>query len=163
MLAMRSELMQTIHFDESFVGFHGYDFDITLQSTVAGFTNYVVYDISLEHLSKGKPDKNYYKSLIKAYHKWEKHLPIFGRNIPDDLKLKLLVIEKKRLRMLINRMIKTGFTTREILLELNYYIQLIQHKETNYLLTYIHFNIFFTRLFTLPRYFLNCRNQNLQN
>jgi len=153
MLAMRRDLMEQIHFDEKLGGFHGYDFDITIQSTLAGFTNYVVYDISLEHLSRGKPDKNYFKNLIKIYKKWENQLPLIGQNISVEKKARIQEIEVRRLRMLINRMIKTGFTTKEILTETNYYRQLIGKAETKYIRAFIYFNIFFTRLFTVPGYF----------
>lgn len=153
MLAMRRELMQQIRFDEKLGGFHGYDFDITIQSTLAGFTNYVVYDISLEHLSRGKPDKNYFKNLIKIYKKWEKQLPLIGQNISEEKKARIQEIEVLRLKKLINRMIKTGFTTKEILTETNYYRQLIGKAETKYIRAFIYFNIFFTRLFTVPGYF----------
>ena len=163
MLAMRRDLMEKIRFDENLGGFHGYDFDISLQATVAGFTNYVVYDINLEHLSRGKPDKNYYKNLIRVYRKWEDHLPLMGRNIPEDMKNNLRAIEFKRFKTLINRMIKTGFTTREIHTELNYNIRFIDSGRAQYLKIFIYFNIFFTRLFTVPGYFLKCQNQNLLN
>lgn len=163
MLAMRRDLMEKIRFDEQLGGFHGYDFDISLQATVAGFTNYVAYDIKLEHLSRGKPDKKYYKNLIRVYRKWENHLPLVGKNIPEDMKNNLRAIEFKRLKTLINRMIKTGFSTREIHTELNYDIRFIDSGRAQYLKIFIYFNIFFTRLFTVPGYFLKCQNQNLLN
>lgn len=163
MLAMRRDLMEKIRFDENLGGFHGYDFDISLQATVAGFTNYVVYDVSLEHLSRGKPDKNYYKNLIRVYRKWENHLPLMGMNIPDDMKNNLREIEFRRLKTLINRMIKTGLNTSDILNELRYYARYIDSSRATYLKLFIHVNIFFTRLLTAPKYFLNCRHQNLLN
>lgn len=154
MLVMRRELMEKISFDVQLGGFHGYDFDISLQATVAGFTNYVAYDISLEHLSRGKPDKKYYKNLIRVYRKWEKHLPLMGKNIPEDMKSNMQVIEYKRLKTLINRMIKTGFSSKEISNELNYYAKYIDSSKATYLKLFIHINIFFTRLFTSPGNFL---------
>ncbi|MPM99651.1 hypothetical protein SDC9_146844 [bioreactor metagenome] len=145
--------MQQIHFDENLKGFHGYDFDITIQSTLAGFTNYVAYDISLEHLSRGKPDKNYFKNLIIIFKKWEAQLPLIGLNISEEKKNKIPKFEKKRLKVLINRMIKTGFETKEILNETNYYRQLIGKTETRDIQAFLYFNIFFTRLFTRPKHF----------
>lgn len=153
MLAMRRDLMEKIRFDEQLGGFHGYDFDISLQATVAGFTNYVAYDIKLEHLSRGKPDKKYYKNLIRVYRKWEEHLPLMGKNIPEDMKNNLQKIQFKRLKTLINRMIKTGFSSKEISNELKYYAKYIDSSKSLYLRSFIHINIFFTRLFTSPEYF----------
>ena len=42
MMCLKRELMNKIRFDEQFKGFHGYDYDITLQSAMAGYTNYVI-------------------------------------------------------------------------------------------------------------------------
>lgn len=153
MLSMRRDMMEKISFDEQLGGFHGYDFDISLQATVAGFTNYVVYDIHLEHLSRGKPDKKYYKNLIRVYRKWEEHLPLMGKNIPEDMKNNLRIIEFKRLKTLINRMIKTGFGSSDIRNEFKYYVRYIDSSKALYLKSFIHVNIFFTRLFTFPGYF----------
>lgn len=86
-----------------------------------------------------------------------------GKNIPEDMKSKMQVIEYKRLKTLINRMIKTGFTAHEIHTELNYDIRFIDSGRAQYLKIFIYFNIFFTRLLTVPGYFLKCRNQNLLN
>jgi hypothetical protein len=46
-MCMRRELMQNIRFDETFNSFHGYDYDISIQSIVAGYTNYTIYDIKI--------------------------------------------------------------------------------------------------------------------
>ena len=46
-MCMRRELMQNIRFDETFNGFHAYDYDISIQSIVAGYTNYTIYDIKI--------------------------------------------------------------------------------------------------------------------
>jgi len=52
-LSMRRELFSYVRFDEQFEGFHSYDYDISIQSKVAGFNNYVVYDVLLEHFFGG--------------------------------------------------------------------------------------------------------------
>jgi hypothetical protein len=39
MLSMSRELMMKIKFDESLEGFHGYDLDISIKSTIIGCTN----------------------------------------------------------------------------------------------------------------------------
>jgi len=67
LLCMKRELMDRIKFDEKLNGFHGYDFDICIQSTVQGYENYVMYDIVLEHFSRGNPDASYYRNLINIF------------------------------------------------------------------------------------------------
>jgi len=62
-MCMRRELMQNIRFDETFNGFHAYDYDISIQSIVAGYTNYTIYDIKIEHFSKGKTDIVYFINI----------------------------------------------------------------------------------------------------
>lgn len=94
-LAMRRDIFEKIYFDEQIKGFHGYDIDISLQSVAAGYTNQVIYDISLEHFSKGVRNDLYYRNLIQIFKKWENLLPIFGENITETEKNNLHKIEKK--------------------------------------------------------------------
>ena len=68
-LAMRKEVFEKIRFDELFSGFHGYDFDISIQSIAVGYRNYVVYDILLEHFSAGKKSRLFYHNSIEIYKK----------------------------------------------------------------------------------------------
>lgn len=79
-LCMKKDLMNQIRFDESFTGFHGYDMDISLQSHTSGYVNHVVYDILLEHFSRGSRDKAYYQNLLKLFRKWKNQLPLYAEN-----------------------------------------------------------------------------------
>jgi len=154
LLCMKCELMQKIKFDEQFDGFHGYDFDISIQSIVAGYTNYVMYDVDLEHFSHGKPDAHYYRNLIAIFKKWEKYLPLIGKNVTDEQRNHIPEIEEKRLSRLIRLMTRTGFTTDEIIKESTYFANVIgSEKSTG---TYLNqkFRIYFLRLFTCPKYLL---------
>ena len=65
-LCMRRDLYGTVRFDETLPHFHGYDVDICLQTIIAGYTNYVIYDVLLEHFSWGRMTGVYYRNLFSA-------------------------------------------------------------------------------------------------
>ena len=147
LLCMRRELMSNIEFDESLDGFHGYDFDISIQSVLAGRTNYVMYDMLLEHFSRGTPDADYYRSLIKVFKKREKSLPLLGINFSEDLRNKIHVIEKRGIRNLSNKLVRRGVSTTEIMAANIYFSRLIglnQNKLQGYL------QIYFSKLINYP-------------
>lgn len=110
-LCMRKEVTDRIKFNEHLKGFHGYDLDISLQSIEAGYINKVAYDILLEHFSKGRKNKQYYRNLIAIYTRWERITPLFIRKKPSEEEL--LNLEKKKLKMLLNRIIRRGFSINE--------------------------------------------------
>jgi GT2 family glycosyltransferase len=80
-LAMRKDLFEKIQFDESLPGFHGYDLDICLQAHNAGFRNYVVDDILIEHFSRGNFSTEFYQNTFKVFEKWNKHLPVHVKEL----------------------------------------------------------------------------------
>jgi len=147
LLCMRRELMNDIKFDESQTGFHGYDFDISIQSVLAGKTNYVMYDILLEHFSRGTPDADYYRSLIKVFKKWEKSLPLLGPNFSEDLRNKIPEIEKRGIRKLSNKLVRRGVPTNEIMAANIYFSCLLGIKQ-NELQAYL--QIYFSKLINYP-------------
>lgn len=150
-LCMRKELTLSIRFDEQLKGFHGYDYDISLQSSIAGYTNYVIYDIKLEHFSKGKTDILYFRNLISIYKKWEKYLPLIGENITADERKQVLQIEQKKLYQLTKKMVRKGFEIDEIVAEISYYAKIIGSQKATKLLFS---RIILIRLFNCPRYLL---------
>ena len=152
LLCMKRELFEKIHFDEQFIGFHGYDFDISIQSTLAGYTNYVSYDIKLEHFSRGKTDDVYYRNLISIFKKWEDFLPLIGKNIDEEQRCHIPEIEKKRLLKLLSKMTRKGFSTQEITAETSYFANIINDEE---IIKNIKSRIFFIRLFNCPMYIFN--------
>ncbi len=147
LLCMRRELMRTVKFDVSLEGFHGYDFDISIQSVLAGKTNYVMYDILVEHFSRGTPDADYYRSLIKVFKKREKSLPLLGINFSEDLRNKIHVIEKRGIRNLSNKLVRRGVPTTEIMAANIYFSRLIGLKQ-NKLQGYL--QIYFSKLINYP-------------
>lgn len=113
-LCVKKELMSKISFDENFTGFHGYDMDISLQSHLLSYSNFVVYDILLEHFSRGRRDKTYYQNLLKLYNKWENKLPLHAENYNHEEFLKLKRGEKLRLKRLIIKLYAANFEMAEL-------------------------------------------------
>lgn len=110
MMGMKKELAVKLSFDQRLSGFHGYDLDMTLASHLAGYRNYVVGDILLEHFSRGVPDRHYYLNLNHVYRKWGKQLPTMVEALQEKHNSELPKIEQKRLVTLRNRMIRQGFS-----------------------------------------------------
>jgi hypothetical protein len=148
-LCMRRELFEIIHFDEKMNGFHGYDFDISIQSIVKGFANYVIYDMELEHYSRGKTDAVYYRNLISVYKKWGSFLPLFLKDITQEQLTEIQKIEENNLFRLIKKMARKGFKYKEIKNEAHYYSNIIDSKKG---INLLELRIFFIRLFNSPKY-----------
>jgi len=151
-LSVRSELFDKIKFDEELTGFHGYDHDISVQSVMAGYNNYVVFDILLEHFSEGNMNSQYYANLIKIYKKWKDYLPLFTPDIPNETKDDIGKVEIRMLEKLIRRMARSGFSTQEIVSNTMFFIVSLKSKGVNVDIKNIKLRIFFTRLFNSPEY-----------
>jgi len=148
-MCMKRELMENIHFDEKMKGFHGYDFDISIQSTVKGFVNYVIYDIELEHFSRGKTDAVYYRNLITVFKKWESYLPLYLKDITEKQLHEISIIEENNLYRLIKKMVRKGFKSYEIKSEALYYGGIIGSKNA---VRVLELRILIIRLFNCPKY-----------
>jgi len=144
---VRRELFSQLKFDESIGGFHSYDYDISIQAIVAGYNNFVVYDILLEHFSAGFKDDSYYNNLIKVYKKWAQHLPLYTSDIANETNNDIQKIEKKRLKKLIRRMAKTGFSTKEIAKIATNFIEILKTKGIILDVKFIKLNVFFIKLY----------------
>jgi len=148
-MCMRRELMEKIHFDENLNGFHGYDFDISIQSTVKGYVNNVIYDIKLEHFSRGKTDKLYYKNLITVFKKWESYLPVSLNNSSEKMISEISKNEDYNLQRLIKKMVRKGFKSNEIIAEASYFADITDYKKA---VRNLEIRIFIIRLFNCPKY-----------
>jgi hypothetical protein len=142
-MCMKRELLNEIEFDERISGFHGYDFDISIQSVLSGKDNYVIYNILIEHFSRGTPNANYYRNLIKVFKKWGEYLPLIGKDAPEMLWNEVFIIEQKGILKLTKKLIRRGFSTKEILVEKEHFSALIgvenkfRSQSVNYLKLYI--------------------------
>lgn len=140
-LAMRKQLFDEIAFDEKILGFHGYDFDITLQSYFLGYQNYVMYDnIRLKHFSLGNIDKKYYENLIKVFSKYEEKLSIA---VVENKKKwhNICAIERKQLRRFCLNLLKTGFSPKYVIDIFVYYSKLINLPRFKYYSLLVYFQI----------------------
>lgn len=71
------KLFNKIRFDDvTFKGFHCYDTDICMQINQLGFEVRVVFDILIEHFSRGTQDESYLDERDIHYNKWRNNLPI---------------------------------------------------------------------------------------
>jgi len=76
-LCVRKSLFQTIRFDDvTFSGFHAYDLDICIQSYLAGYNNYAINDVLIEHFSNGHHNKQWILNTMALTDKWSDRLPI---------------------------------------------------------------------------------------
>lgn len=116
-LAMNRTVAEKVRFDETLGGFHGYDLDICLQVTTAGFRNFVVYDIGLEHFSKGNRDQKYFRNLIAIFRKWEQSLPLLLKATPAET----AKTEQKQLFRLFYKLVSRGFTKTEVIGHIVYF------------------------------------------
>lgn len=125
LLCMKKDLFKQIKFDEGIDGFHGYDFDISIQSCNANYKNYVIYDVLIEHFSRGNTNKQYYINLLKVFRKWENKLPIFAPTSNIIEKKTFNKIEYRGVIKLVNKLIKRRFSKAEIKDILEHYLSLI--------------------------------------
>lgn len=73
---VKRKLFERIKFDdESYTGFHFYDIDLSLQITQLGYKIFTIFDIFIEHNSKGSIDENWIENAKKFTEKWRKTLP----------------------------------------------------------------------------------------
>jgi len=148
----RRLLFEKIRFDESFGGFHGYDYDISIQSFMAGCTNIVMYDIELEHFSKGKMDVTYFRTLKKVFEKWDKYLPVFERNISIEEQSKLSQqLEKERINRLLKWLVRSGMSINEIAEYISTFVRKTGTHWDVYLLKFVRIRILFIRIVSTLR------------
>jgi hypothetical protein len=161
-LCMRRNLDSSLRFDESFSGFHVYDLDICLQAYTAGFKNYVIYDLSLTHFSRGNRDKVYFKNLIMLYKKWETELPLSLEYLNIDKSLQIKEIETKQLFRLFYKLVNRKFSTVETIDEITYFSQ---QSKLNYFLRsrfVIQIFIYLTKIYLLPvQFFQKTGTENI--
>lgn len=146
-LCMNRSLMEKLKFDESLKGFHGYDYDICIQSAVAGYTNCVIYDVPIEHFSRGWRDKTYYKNLILIFKKWQHKLPIIGYGVPKKRFYAVKRIERRYLMDFLNKLVTRGFTDDEIIEELTFFSNQIGSGKLQRSTRFMRLQIFLVRLF----------------
>ncbi|MDD4994088.1 MAG: glycosyltransferase [Paludibacter sp.] len=156
-LSMRRDIFLKIKFDESLDGFHGYDYDISIQSIVAGYKNYIIYDVLMEHYSEGYKDIRYYNSLLKIHKKWIASLPLFTDDNQKS-KSEIQLIETKRLKKIIRRMARTGFPLKDAVANTSYFIQSLKSDDINLEINGVKLRFFSVRLLRFVRNLFSMKN-----
>ena len=148
----RSELFKKIRFDESIGGFHGYDYDISMQSFMAGYNNLVMYDIEIEHFSKGRMDASYFRAIRRIWEKWEVYLPVFERSITTQKQTEqILQLEKQRSKRLLKWLVRSGMPATEISEFFSTFIRKTDLKNQVFLIKFIRIRISFIQLISALR------------
>ena len=150
-MCMKKGLTEKIHSDENHSGLHRNGYDISIQSSASGYCNYVIYDVDLEHFSRGNTDIKYYRNLIAVFIKLEKYLPIIGRSISEEERKRITEIEERKLFQLTKKMVRKGFSTKKIIDQTTYYANLIGSAKA---CSNLKIRIFFIWLFNCPKYIL---------
>lgn len=110
-LFVKKSVWSKIRFDQDLLEkFHCYDLDFTIASHTAGFKNWVVNIVQIEHFSPGGFDSNWFEETKKLHEKWNNHLPLYTRK-------KVSYIRKKRYEFMTslemtNFFLKNGLTSR---------------------------------------------------
>jgi GT2 family glycosyltransferase len=87
-LAVRRDVLEKVHFDESVKGFHGYDMDYSL-AVAEQYQNYFVPDILIEHRSEGKISDQWITNTFRINEKWQGKLPMSVEKNGLDLESEL--------------------------------------------------------------------------
>jgi len=85
-LAMRKSICSQISFDAmTFQGFHCYDIDICMQAHSQGFRNRIIFDILIEHFSRGSFNKQWIEATETWLNKWKHKLPANAIPVTDSM------------------------------------------------------------------------------
>ena len=119
-LATRKDVLTEFSFDEnSLTGFHGYDFDLSMQIRQK-YKIVVTHQILLEHFSAGNYNHQWLSDIIFIHQKWKKQLPIFiGQKKRHDYKSDYIAASS-----LLNHMLTINYKNKFIL---KYYFLLVSY------------------------------------
>lgn len=73
-MALRKEI--GAHFDQTLIGFHGYDLDISLAVQEKGYKVAVIQDVAVEHFSLGNLHLGWLSALLHVHRKYKHLLPM---------------------------------------------------------------------------------------
>ena len=161
-LFARKDIFSKISFDEQFSGFHGYDFDICIQAAVQGYKNYVIYDILLEHFSRGNMDAEYYRTLMQVFRKWKDQLPLFSEDSDADVQANISFIDLRGVSRLLRKLVRRGLSTNEILAHTVYFTQTLQLPAESIRIATLRYELHLMRLLNFPIYLHMRRKLKLQ-
>lgn len=99
------EVWEEVGYDEEmWQGFHCYDIDFTIATSVAGYRNYVCHTVLVKHRSSGSYNEDWYYTNIDLHNKWSDYLPLYvdmpSVKMSEDLERRAYA---ESLRMLMSR------------------------------------------------------------
>lgn len=98
-IAIQKSVFLKVSFNESILGFHGYDLDYSLSCNAVTKVG-IIYDIEIIHYSEGYHDKSYFDSYLIVHQNYKHLLPLLVEK--NGLSLKhLKYAEYKALQLLI--------------------------------------------------------------
>ncbi len=137
---IRKTVFESISFDEvNYSGFHHYDVDTSMQVSKAGYDVYCVFDILVQHLSKGDMNKTWLKNALVFNKKWKSDLP--ATCIPlkynDRCKAELKTLNELATIMTANGVPQKKAYRTVLLLLLKYFKIYFYYKTPAYLSKYL--------------------------
>jgi glycosyltransferase involved in cell wall biosynthesis len=83
-LCCRKTVWEEFKFDAANLpGFHFYDVDFSVR-VASKFTNYITFDILIEHFSHGTFDRTWMKTALEYYKKKKGHLPVAAAQVTAE-------------------------------------------------------------------------------
>ena len=77
-LFVHRRVWEQVRFDEELLrGFHCYDVDFTIATTIAGYRNYVCHTQLVKHRSSGSYSYDWYYTNLAMHEKWCDYLPLY--------------------------------------------------------------------------------------
>ncbi len=78
-MVIRKILFDKISFDSNtYIGFHFYDMDISMQIISLGYKILIVDGVDIEHRSSGNVNGSFYRNCIEFHKKWDYMLPVYS-------------------------------------------------------------------------------------
>lgn len=148
-MCAKKSLFQKIHFDEdTFSGYHSYDIDICLQAHEAGFCNYSVRDILIEHYSKGFHSKDWIVNSMTLSNKWSAQLPMSLNPVSTEVLSKM-----EYSYMTVNfakYMIRAGYSNTDCTQTITKFLQHHVDSEKRAFVRGIYYKVLLVRLYKRP-------------
>lgn len=77
-LFVHRRVWEEVRFDDELLrGFHCYDVDFTIATTIAGYRNYVCHTQLVKHRSSGAYSYDWYHTNLAMHEKWSDFLPLY--------------------------------------------------------------------------------------
>jgi hypothetical protein len=129
------KFMDKLRFDEiTFSGFHCYDTDLCLQAKKINLDVKIIFNIDIEHFSKGNRNTGWLENIFYLYEKWRTELPMSGIQLT---KAEISHANFYAAQELIEQIRINRYGRNKILLIWKYYLALnIPTNRVNILLTF---------------------------